>query len=289
MAEDDGLINLEDDTPAPVADTPPAEPAAPVAVAPTEPARAEVDAVEVGGAKYVPVSVLQAVREEAKLGKAAIERNQQLEAELNQARPYVDMLRNNPGLFQQQQRQQEPAQPQQPVADPDAVEVARIMDFYTPNGEPDVAKGRSYLALQDRRAAARTAEAIAPIQQARYQEASTQNFARALALKDADGHSPSVDALRAVWSQMSAEQTADPRVVSVLALTAMGMDRMGKKSPPAPPESVPLVTEASGGGRLRQVLTGLERNVAAARGTDAARWNKLTEGHQAGRSNVLED
>jgi hypothetical protein len=55
----DEVVNLEDETPAAVAEAPPEAP-------PAEAGPAEVDAVEVGGQKYVPVAALIAERAEKK-------------------------------------------------------------------------------------------------------------------------------------------------------------------------------------------------------------------------------
>ena len=182
--------------------------------------------------------------------------------------------------------------PAPPQADPDAVEAATLMDFYKSDGSLDVDKGAKWLALQDKRAGRLTEQAVRPYREQSLQERSTQNFAKALAVKDPQGNSPSPEALKAVWTTLGVEDTANPEIAATLAMLAMGADRMMGKSPSAKPAlSAPLVTEPSGGTSQGAPvkLSRIEEGIAAMRGVSAEKWAEHTRGFQAGRPTVLED
>src|SRR5262245_40549452 len=163
MSDEAIAPNLEDDTPAPpVAQEPQAE-------TPQEPKAAEVEAVEVAGEKYVPVSAIIAERKARQIAEQAAQRAQEIEQWAYQNRPYVDFLKNNPQLLQQ--RQEPPPQaPAAPNEDPEAREAALLMDFYTADGKPDVEKGARWLALQDRRAQKAAGDVMRPLAQSTAQE-----------------------------------------------------------------------------------------------------------------------
>lgn len=293
MSDDDVIgTNLEDDgpaieAPAPVAEQP-AQEAAPDA--PVDDRAAEVEAVEVGGQKYVPAGVLKALREEARTLKERAAQADQLEAQWRDAQPYVEFLRNNRDLLIQRQ-QPEPVAPAAPQADPDALEAARLMDFYKPDGTPDTDKGARWLALQDKRGERIADARVRPILQQTAQDQASLNFQRALQIKDANGESPSLESLQAVWQAMPPDLVADQRVAGVLAATALGLDRMRtprKATVPVPPPA--LVTETSGGNpRTRPLLSPLEERIAAERGISATKWAENTRGYQPGKATVLED
>jgi hypothetical protein len=284
-------MNLEDDGPAlPAVDPPPPE--APTAeMPPADQHAAEVEAVEVGGQKYVPLAAVLAERNEKKALKDRASKADAYEAELAQMRPYIQFLQANPQLLQPRTPEPVPAH-QAPAEDPDALEAAQMMDFYTSDGKPDVARGAKWLALQDRRNQRQTQEAVRPYAEQSQQERSQVNFMRAAQIADADGRKPSEAALREVWSNMPAELTSDPKVAGLLAMIAFGMDRVrtkdGPVAPPVPPPA--MVTEASGGTpRVRQVMSALESRVAAERNINQTNWMDRTKGFTANRPSVLED
>ena len=285
--------NLEDDgpaieAPAPVAEQP-AQDAAPEA--PADDRAAEVEAVEVGGQKYVPAGVLKAMRDETRALKERAAQADQLEAQWREAQPYVEFLRNNRELLIQRQQPEPTPAPAAPQADPDALEAARLMDFYKPDGTPDTEKGARWLALQDKRGERIADARVRPLLQQTAQDQASINFQRALQIKDANGETPSLESLQAVWQAMPADLVADQRVAGVLAATALGLDRMRtprKATVPIP--SPALVTENSGGNpRTRPVLSPLEERIASERGISATKWAENTRGYQPGRPAVLED
>lgn len=280
-------LNVEDDEPVAPAPAEPAAPA-PVAAAPAEP-EPEGGELEVGGQRMVPLAALHAERQQRQALSVRAAEADRLAAENAQLRPKAEFFDANRQIFERPV----PAPVASPhlSADPDAIEAARLMDFYQADGSPDVERGAKWLALQDRRAAGRVAEAVAPMRQQTAQDQSAVNFQRALQVKDADGRTPSQESLRAVWSAMPPEYTADQRVAGILAATAMGLDRMATKTGAAVPlPSVPLVTESIGGApRTRAALTPLGEKLAKDRGKTQAQWSALGDNYRAGRPTVLED
>lgn len=298
MNEEVPVVSLEDDDhPAPVEPPPPASVAAP----PAEPVPAgDPEDIDPNDADLLKdekrvrglIAELSRKRTEVRDLKPQAERAAQLEAEVAQNRPYVEFLKANPALLQPKPAPVET--PPDPAADPDAVAAAQLYDFYTPEGKPDAVKGARHLQMVRQEAQRITQQAVQPWQQASAQEKSNQNFHAVLQMKDPEGHSPSPEAVTAVWKQVLSEPnglaiTSDQRSAAFLAMAALGIDRMTKKPGVKPPPPA-LETEPSGGTpRTRPSLSGLEERVAADRGRTPAQWAKLTEGHQAGRASVLED
>lgn len=285
MSEESALVNIEDDGPA----TP-----EPVAVAPAvpehetppvteDPDTASVDAVEVGGVKYVPLGAVKGERDRRQQAETKV---QEQDRWINENKPYVDFIRNNPQLLQR------PAAPEPvtPSVDPKLEQIARTLDLYTAEGKPDLERAKTFKALVSSEAHDIAQQAIQPYAQQTAQERSSRNFQAALGMKDAQGRSPSEKALRQVWGIMPVDQTADPNVAGILALTAMGMDAINTKPAPAPPAGPPVVTESAGGHpRTRPGLSPLEQRIAKDKGIKESDWAKHTENFQSGRSHQLED
>lgn len=293
MAEELDPLPQPGATPAP-GPAPSSSPAAPLAAA-AEPAPsaepeskpADVDAVEVGGERYVPLSALLAERNARKEAAEKAAKVDALEQYQRQAQPYIDFLKANPHVLQQQKPQPEPAKPS---ADPDALEAAKLMDFYQSDGQPDMARGAKWLELQDRRAARVADQRMQPLAQLSARDRSQQNLNFAAQIKDPEGNTPSLQSLQTIWAAMPAEYTADPNVASVLAVTALGLDRMGRKPGPKPPSQGPVVTESLGAAPSpRAILSELDRRVIAQRGLTEEKWQERTKGFKAGRPSPLED
>ena len=115
------------------------------------------------------------------------------------------------------------------------------------------------------------------------------NFERAAAVKDASVVGPSQESLRAVWAALDPEQTANPQVAGLLAATALGLDRLVTKAPPAPVGRPPLVTEPQSGVPPTRPMSDLEQRVATERGITPKQWQDHLKGHVPGRPSTLED
>lgn len=295
MSDDVIGTNLEDDgpaieAPAPVAAAPVAAPEAPPPPADDAP---DVESVDVGGQRLVPLSALLTERREKQTLKEQAGRVAELEQWRRDNEPYVQFLQNNRELLiQRVQPEPAPRAPAAPAVDPDALEAARLMDFYRADGQPDVEKGARWLALQDKRSGRIADERVQPMRERTQHEQASINFQRALQIKDANGESPSRESVEAIFRQMPPELAADERVSMVLTLAAMGADRMKtpRKAVVAPPSAPPLITETSGGNpRTRPTLTPLEERIASDRGISATKWQEHTRGYQPGRPTQLED
>lgn len=283
---DDGLMDLEAETPAP---EPVAEAPAPVAEAAPDP-ETPADAVELNGEKLVPLSALLAERREAKALAEKAAKVDALEQWQRENEPALRFLQNNRDLLIQ--RQAPAPAPAAPAVDPDAHEAALLMDFYKPDGTPDIDKGARWLALQDRRSGRLADERVQPLVQRTQVEQGNMNFHMARNIKDASGASPSEESLRAVWSAMPPELVANQQVAGMLATLALGMDQMKNPRRPvvAPQPTAPPFSEPSGGNpRTRPALSAFEERIAADRGVSATKWQENTRGYQPGRAATLED
>lgn len=278
------LINVEDDTPEPPVAVVEPDPAP----APVEEHPAEVDAVEVGGQKYVPVSVLRAIREDAKALKERAGRVDALEAEVAQTRPYMQFLQQNPDLL----KRPAPVPQAAPAAtvDPKLESLAKSLDLYTADGTLDLVRATTIKSLIDDSAQQVAQATVQPWQEQNAQAASTRNYHAMLNTSAPNGVKPDRNAFNALWSQLPASLTADASVAAMLQLMATGATVMQTKAQPAPPAAPPLVTESPGGNvSKRTALSALEQGVARQRGISDAKMQELSVGFKPGRTNVLEE
>ena len=293
MADPIDLNNLEDETPAPapVADPPPAPvaEAAPV-TPPAEPAEPEA-----GEDGRVPLSALIAVRNERNALKAKAQRADELERWAAEKAPYITVLEQNPDLFKRPQAPAAPVAEPQAADDPDALEAAKLMDFYTPDGKPDANRGAQWLKLQDRRAGRVAQQAVQPWQDATMQERANQNFYRVLQVTTPTGAKASEQAVRAIWQKVMQEPggmrtLANPESAAFLSMAALGVDAMMRKAPAAPTTD-PVITEASGGSvrPASKPISQLEEKVLKNRGVSAAQWQEHTKGFVQGRPTSMEE
>lgn len=283
--------NLEDETPAPVVEAPPAVEAAPVVpvVEATEEPQPGDDARVAG-----LLAALKTERKQRQGLETKAARADELEQWARDKAPYITVLEQNPDLFK---RQPAPAPVvEEPAQDPDALEAAKLMDFYTPDGKPDANRGAQWLKLQDRRSARITQQAVQPWQEATLQERANQNFYRVLQAETPTKQKPSEQAVRAIWGKVMAEPNgmrtlANPESAAFLAIAALGVDAMMQKGSPAAPSQVPVVTEASGGSALppAQRVSALEEKIMKNRGVTAQQWAAHTKGFQPGRPTNMEE
>lgn len=282
MAED-----LEAPPPPPVAaavaepPTPPEPPADPD----------EADAVELPAGKHVPLAALKASRAENQALKAKAAENDTLRAQLAQATPYVQFLQQNPQLMQ---RPQEQAPPQQ-GGDPELVELAKSLDYYTPQGQPDLERAKRHQGIVQREARKMAEQIVGPLAQSTYNDASTRNWNAAVQERLPNGQAIDQQLLRAAWQEVSRQNpamTADPRVARVIVNTVMAEQWRTSPlgPPPAAPPGPPVRTENTGGPprQSRTAPSDAERAIYKDRMTDE-KYMALTKDFVKGRTNVLED
>ena len=143
-----GGMNLEDDGPAPASGMPEPmpEPTPEAVAAPTEPAAPaedELPAVDVGGQRMVPLAEVQRLREERRTLREQAAKAAEYEAKLRELEPYAQFVQNNRDLLiQRAAPEPAPVAPPPPEVDPDALEAARLMDFYRADGTTRATTGR---------------------------------------------------------------------------------------------------------------------------------------------------
>ena len=170
-----------------------------------------------------------------------------------------------------------------------ALQAAQMLDFYDPQGKPDVARGAQWVAMQRTIADQAAQAAVGPLQTQTAEQRADVNYSRVLQIRDAAGQTPSRASVDAAWRLMDKKDLADPQVAAVVSVIALGLDRMRPQAPAAPAQE-PLVTESPGGapGQVR-ALTPLQQRIAANRGMTAAQFTAHTKGFQPGRPTILED
>lgn len=248
----------------------------------------DAETVEVSGGKYVPLDALLKARHELKEAKG---RAQEADALRQYAGQLEAVIRATP------QPPQTTTPPPAAVADPDLVELAHSLDFYTREGQPDVARAEKHAAIIQRQATKIAQAMVKPLATQSHQERAALNYQRALATRAPDGRQPRPETLTWMWQNLPAELTADPRVAQTLPALALGLDVLSGGDPlprsPAPPDREPVHTEASGGtgdvSRSRAVLSPLERAVSTNLGMTEEAYRAATKDFRPGRLNVLED
>lgn len=260
----------------------PIEPAAPVVPADPD----EAQAVEVDGGKMVPLAALKAVREENKTLKSDVDK---LNTAWQAAAPTIQFLQQNPQFMQGPKA--EPA-PVAPAQDPELLDIARSLDFYQSNGQPDLDRAAKHQAIITKQATRIAQQMIAPVANASHQSRAEANWALACQEILPNGQKIDPAILATVWRQMPVDQLSNPQVARVMVDQAGMMQMRGTKLPPAPPSNAnpPLHTESAGaGGRPKVALSDLDRAVAASRGIPEDKMQKHMAGYVKGRPTELED
>ncbi len=284
-------MNMEDEIPAPPpAAAPPAEPPAPPPPPEPPPDPDEVGAIDVQGGKHVPLEALKATRTEIKALKEQLARLPQLEQANAQ-------LQGSLATFQQlrQDLQRPQAPPVATDADPDLIELARSLDFYKPDGAPDLDRAAKHNAIVQRQVARVAQSFVQPLQQQNARNASAANYQAALQIQSPEGVKPQKATLDWMWQNLPPEYTADPRVAQALPALALGLEALqGTKGrlpqAPAAPLGPPLHTEGMAGAPQRRTsITDAEREVLAARGMSEEKYTKYTKNYTPGRATQLEN
>lgn len=254
-------------------------------------------AVDVHGGKYVPLDVLKSVRQEMKALKQRVQTTDQLQAVLSEYEPYMQFLREHPQVLEQRATASvATADKPSPTADPELVELARSLDYFTAKGEPDIERAAKHAEIIERRARQVAEKMMAPLAQTSAQERSAANYTRALTTRAPDGRSPRPETLTWMWRNLPAAYTADPAVSQILPALALGLDLLGGQQSlppaPAPPGSPPLVTEPSRGvprATSGSPLSEIEQRVIGRGTINEQRYRELTANYKQGRPTILEE
>jgi hypothetical protein len=282
-----GTGPAEAPAPEPVQASP--EPEAPEPAQP-EP-QAEPEGVDVGGQRMVPLAALARAREENRSLRDKAQQFDQIAGEWQNARPYVEFLKNNPQLLAPREQPQAQA-PVAPEQDEELVSLARTLDLYTPDGKPDVGRAKVVQDRMEGRARKIAQEAVQPLQEQSVQAQAHKHFQDALAV-NMNGVKPNPDVLRQIWKTTDPKVLATEQGAAAAVLMAMGFGAMNAQpqaSAPQAPAQAPVYTEPSGGRNVgRPSISEFEQRVLKTRGMDAAKYQEHTRGFRPGEVNVLEN
>lgn len=315
MAEEIATMGLSLDEPGEIVNPgaqppaePPAEPAQPPPAA-AAPPPAEDDADPEGtiaaatGEKYVPLSALQAERGKRKESTrtltaketeiAGLKQKAQLYDEaagyIQQAKPYIDALRANPGLVQQIQQPPKPQEPAGPLSDAEAVEYAKDFDLYTPDGKPDVARAQKIASRHDKMAERRAQQMVAPLVQNEVQRTSAGLYQQMLSRPEVNGVKVDATMLAEAFNTLNnAGVPITKDVAEVLFMNTIGRQILSGHKPTAAPPP-PLVTEGVGAGRPAEVsLNSQSERMLSASGIKRDTFMETRNGYKPGQHNSLE-
>lgn len=270
----------------------PAEPAAPVVEPPADPD--ESDAIELPTGKHVPLSALKAQREENKALKAQLAQAQPSVQWTQQNKPVMDFINQHPELLHPRA-----ATPAAPVgADPELVDLARLLDYYKADGMPDTERAAKFAAVIDVKAEKKARAMMEPVAGTLLQQQNERNWQSAVAEKLPNGQGIDVALLTDAWRAVQAYPNgagilADPRAVKVIVNTVkmQQLEQVGglPQMPPAPGRA-PVVTEDQGRRPAgpRQTMTEGERAIVGNR-MDDKKYHEYTKDFRQGRPNILED
>jgi hypothetical protein len=287
--------------------------------APSEPQEGEDEAVEgvvqsATGDKLVPLSVLKRTREDLKAAKEAAKEAETLreqakvaqerDRQLEQLRPLFDKLRQRPDVVQALLSGQEPPAPAprgepQPAVDPgeallakaDAEDLARTLELYTPEGQPDINRARKIAAVMRRTSDEEAARRIAPIAQTFAQGQAGTLKQQYAGMKDKQGRTVNPQVLEQLWNLVPAELIAqDPKVAGILYYASKGYAQHHGLDEPVPPPRAPLMTEPAGGSpdRSKPVLTDFDQALRRAMQVSEKDYTEAAARYKPGAINKLE-
>jgi hypothetical protein len=272
----------------PVAEAAPAAPPAPPA-APEEP-----ETHEVGGQRMVPLAALQAEREAARALRQKAEQFDQVSGWYAQNKPYIDFLQANPDLMKPRQA----APPPPPAATPPEqdetlVSLARTLDLYTADGQPDAKRAAVIKNLVKSEAQSIAQETVRPIQEESIQERSQRNYRDALNLVLPNGQKFDPNVVHAVWRNGNPKDLANPdtALMAIAALSQIQQFQQQQSQVPTiqAPIQAPVVTESPGSRTpQRAPISEFETRVANIRGITPQKYAEYVRDFRPGQSNVLE-
>lgn len=285
-----GAMSLEDDpTPAPEpepqAPAPEAEPA-PVAAADPDP---EGTVVNPGGEKLVPLSAVAALRQEKQALKQQIdqlrpkaEKVDQVVAEWQAAQPLIQRA-----LYQPQAPP--PPAPAGPLSEQEAIEYAKELDLYTPEGKPDTGRAQRIAARNESLAERKAAAMVAPLHQQTAEAQSDANLAAVMAhAQKTRAVDPAI--VQEVWKIVPREMSARPDVAKVLWHVAHSQSVLaGRVAAPVTAPPPPVITESVGGDKSKPAaLTATAQAFRQAADITPKEYEKIASRYEPGKANSLE-
>ncbi len=298
-----GSISLEDE-PAIVGLGQP-DPAAPEPAAPDDDTVPDGTIEGTGGVQFAPVKAViaertqrkeaqrerDALKEQLTAAQQKAQRYDELAGYVEQARPIIEAVRSRPDLVEQARHPRQESAPK-PLSEAEAVDYAKDLDLYKPDGTPDVDRAQRLAQRQELLAQRSAQQAIAPFQANDAQRASHTMKQQILAYKDSNGHTVDAAILNDLWAGVPAELSAKPEVAGVLYQMALGATVAAGKykgtQPPGPPP--PLQTESLGSrGGVPKDLDVFGQKFAKAADIKPSEFAKASGRYVPGQTNSLED
>ena len=277
----------------------------PVETPPAEPEPEPEGTIQIPQGKVVPLGAVTAERgkrKEAETRAAALEEKlKQLEPKaarydeaaqyLQQARPIIEKIRQRPDLVQLADQPAAPAkEPVGPLSEAEAIDYAKDLDLYTPEGKPDVDRAQRFAKRQEAISAKQTQRAMAPFQQQSAQQQS--NALKQAVLNTVDGQGNKVDpaVLDEMWANVPVELSSQPHIANAIYIMAMGAQTISGKGPkPAPPPVVHTESVGTGAKPPGEHLSRISEGLLGASNMKRSEFLKQREQWKLGERNSLED
>lgn len=203
---------------------------------------------------------IKALKSDLDTAKQGSAKAAQLEQQIASLTQQVQQLSPYVQAYQAMQQAAQQAAPN-PEEDTEAEEYAKLLDLYTPDGKPDIVRGKKGLAIQRGLAERAAQQHVAPLQQQTVTQQSSYNLARAKNTALPNGVKADPQVLDMVWRQLDPALTATKEGAMQALIAAVGYSQIAGQvgQPPAQqqaqrapngqfaPLPPPIVTEAAGG------------------------------------------
>ncbi len=271
-----------------------------------ETAEASTLAVDMGGNKMVPLSALIAAKKEGKGFRDKVKelepiaaRVSDIDAKLENAKPYIDAMVNNPKLRAEAIRAASGTRTtaettEQPEDDVEAAAFAEnVFNFYLNDGvTPDVARARRAMDLMDRRNNRQTDARLQPLASVTLGDKADQNVRYVMAQTNEHTGAPlaSRESIMEAANMISnggrnKELLANPQVADMLITQAIGIDVRKNRTPKLAEEPVYLETAGGGRGQRADVIDSDLRASFARLGIDEKQGSEAVKRLEQGAGN----
>lgn len=210
----------------------------------------------------------------------------EVQGQLDRVQPIIMAVTTNPKLLAEANRiAQGGTRPtSESTAQPDDEEASafaeNVFSFYMADGTtPDVARARRAMDLMDRRNGRQTNEILRPYAGVTLGQKADTNISAAIAQTDDDGiplaTEESIREVVAQFGPQGASMLADPKIVNVVLESAIGRDKIKKRTPKAAAD--PLYLAQTSGRRSAPAYSQEERRAFAAVGLTEADLKKTND------------
>lgn len=280
------------ETPPPTPETPPAAPEPPQQAAPAPDPDPDGTIEGSGGVKFVPLGAVVDLRGKVREKDTVIASK---DTELAAAKAELEQVRGawntvQPLIQQIRQQQAQPSAPAKPQVNEAALNYAKYLDLYKPDGTPDVERAQRVLDLNAAQAQEVARAAVQPLYQSTAQQQSAANYTAAANYTDKNGIKVDQAILQDIWNKVPKEMSANPDIAALLYKVAKAetLDA-GKWKPQTPAPPPPIVTESLGGGAsVPKELTYQDKQMMSAANIKPSDYEKISSNFKPGQANSLE-